>query len=232
LRSFPPDVVVAPPDTLAELFARRVSELAARSAAERGQFSLAIPGGTTASVMLPALAAAPIAWERVHLLWCDERAVPPDDAESNFALAERIFATSPAVERIRMHRMPADDPNLHAAADAYAQLLQNVAGSPPVIDLVLLGVGDDGHVCSLFPGHAALLERERWVMPVEDSPKPPPRRLTFTLPVLASARVTCIATFGSRKASVVREALDDPAASTPVALALRMARKCWVMLTE
>jgi 6-phosphogluconolactonase len=231
LNTPPPDVVVARPDALAELFARRTAALAERSIGLRGTFSLAIPGGSTAKVMLPVLAQAPIAWERVDLLWCDERAVPPDDEESNFSLAERIFVRSPAIGRIRMHRMPADDADLYAAAAAYERLLHEIAGSPPLIDLALVGVGEDGHVCSLFPGHAALLERARWVVPVEDSPKPPPRRLTFTLRALASARITCIATFGERKAAVVREALDDPAASTPVALALRAAREAWVLIS-
>jgi 6-phosphogluconolactonase len=222
--------VVASPDALAELFARRAAKLAARSIAVRGSFSLAIPGGSTASLMLPVLVAAPIEWEHVDLLWCDERAVPPDDEESNFALAARIFARSQALGRIRMHRMPADDPDLHAAAGRYDRLVHQIAGTPPVIDLILLGVGEDGHVCSLFPGHRALHERERSVVAVEDSPKPPPRRLTFTLPVLAAARVVCIATFGERKADVVHAALDDSAMSTPVAMALGRAREAWVLL--
>jgi 6-phosphogluconolactonase len=227
----PPDVVIAPSDALAELFARRVMALAAGVVEARGRFSLALPGGSTARLLLPALGAAKIAWERVDLLWCDERAVPADDEESNFGLAQRVLAGTPAMGRSRMHPMPADRADLDRAAREYARLLEGIAGAPPSIDLVLLGVGEDGHVCSLFPGHRALLERERWVVAIEDSPKPPPRRLTLTLPALASARVVCIATFGAQKGAVVREALDDPAAASPVALALRAAQESWVLIT-
>src|SRR5262249_33608087 len=87
------------------------------------------------------------------------------------------------------------------------------------------GMGPDGHVCSLFPGHEALHEATRWVLPIEDSPKPPPRRLTMTLPALALSELLVVGAFGRSKEEPVREALRDPASGLPVALAVRAARR-------
>jgi 6-phosphogluconolactonase len=95
---------------------------------------------------------------------------------------------------------------------------------------VLLGVGPDGHVCSLFPGHPLLDEQHRFVAAILDSPKPPPRRLTLTLPALAAARLLVVAAFGEATAAVMREALEDPKSGLPVALALRGAKQALVLL--
>jgi 6-phosphogluconolactonase len=108
--------------------------------------------------------------------------------------------------------------------------MTRVLGAPPRLDIALLGVGPDGHVCSLFPGHPLLLERERSVAPIEDSPKPPPRRLTLTLPALWSAEVLVVAALGEGKAAVLRDALEDPGSELPVALAMRGARGALVLL--
>jgi 6-phosphogluconolactonase len=91
-------------------------------------------------------------------------------------------------------------------------------------------VGPDGHVCSLFPGHPLLAERRRWVAVVEDSPKPPPRRLTLTLPVLAAAELVVVAALGTSKAEVVREALADKESALPLALVVRQARRAVLLL--
>src|SRR4029077_10956414 len=95
------------------------------------------------------------------------------------------------------------------------------AGRP--IDLVLLGMGPEGHVCSLFPGHAALRESARSVIAILDSPKPPPRRITMTLVPLAGAELVCVAAFGAEKADAVREAVEVADSGLPVALAARAA---------
>lgn len=127
--------------------------------------------------------------------------------------------------------MPADATNLEAAARAYEAELVRVLGNPPRFDIVLLGVGPDGHVCSLFPGHAALLEVSQRVLPIADSPKPPPRRLTLTLPALADADIY-IAAFGAAKADVIREALATPASPLPVARAARAGRSAVFLLDD
>jgi 6-phosphogluconolactonase len=119
---------------------------------------------------------------------------------------------------------------LDRAARDYERTMSHRLGAPPALDLALLGVGPDGHVCSLFPGHPLLGEERRFVAPVFDSPKPPPWRLTLTLPALAAARLVVVAAFGAAKAPVMREALRDPASRLPVALVLRRAQAALVLL--
>src|SRR4029453_18672555 len=117
--------------------------------------------------------------------------------------------------------IPPDDPDLAAAAASYAAELRAVLGEPPRLDVALLGMGPDGHVCSLFPRHPLLRERTRWVAEITDSPKPPPRRLTLTMPVLPGARAIWGGAFGKPKAAIIREAIQDPTSQLPVALAAR-----------
>jgi 6-phosphogluconolactonase len=223
---------VAPRAALADTFAQRCAEVAVRAVAARGTFALAIPGGSVADAFVPALAVAPIDWQRTHLFWCDERAVPADHPDSNYGRARQLFSASGVHALPHMHPMPSDSADLDVAADAYGRVLEDHTGRPPTLDLLLVGVGEDGHICSLFPGHRALGERTRSVVAVEDAPKPPPRRLTVTMPVVERARTLCVAAFGSEKAPVMRGALDDPMADTPVARALRAARDTWVMLDD
>jgi 6-phosphogluconolactonase len=226
------ELVVAPRATLATTFAGRCGDLAAEAIRARGTFGLAIPGGSVAEAFVPALAVATVDWQRTHLYWCDERAVPVDDQDSNYGRARQLFEMNGISKLPHEHPMPADTIDLTAAADAYARVLESTLGCPPMMDVLLAGVGEDGHICSLFPGHAALEARARWVVAVEDAPKPPPRRLTFTMPMVEAARILCVAAFGQGKARVMRAALDDPGADTPVALALRASRAAWVMLDE
>jgi 6-phosphogluconolactonase len=126
--------------------------------------------------------------------------------------------------------MEADAGGLDDAAEKYAGELIRVLGDPPRIDAMLLGVGDDGHVCSLFPNHPLLDEEHRWVAALSDSPKPPASRLTLTLPALAAARVLVLAAFGEAKASAVRAALWDSDSSLPMALAIRRAEHALILL--
>jgi 6-phosphogluconolactonase len=212
---------------LAQVLVRRVEAAAGSAFEERGRFSLVLPGGSVGESLLPSLARAKVDWPRADVLWGDERAVPPDHAESNYALARRGLLTrvSPLV-----HRMRAEEPDLAAAAADYEREMREALGEAPRLDVVLLGVGPDGHVCSLFPGHPALRESKRWVVPIEDSPKPPPARLTLTLAALSLAELLVVGAFGRAKADVVREALRDPLSRLPVALASRGARRTLFLL--
>jgi 6-phosphogluconolactonase len=144
--------------------------------------------------------------------------VPETDPDSNSGLARKLW-----LDRVpaHVHAMPANQGDLDAASAVYTEELRSTLGDPPRIDVMLLGMGPDGHVCSLFPGHPLLQERTRWVAAVTDSPKPPPRRLTLTMPVLAAARSIWVGAFGAAKASILREAIQDAGSQLPVAIAAR-----------
>ena len=217
------DIVVNAPAALADALAARLEEEARAALDARGAFALALTGGSMAETFFPRLSAAAVDWSRCHFFWGDERAVPPDHRESNYRLAADLWLAPAAVPPERVHRMEGERPELDEAADDYAALLVRLLGEPPRLDLVLLGVGPDGHVCSLFPGHALLGEERRLVSAVHDSPKPPPRRLTLTLPTLAVARLVVVAALGEAKAAVIRAALEDPGSELPLALVTRQA---------
>jgi 6-phosphogluconolactonase len=222
-----PEVVVDTIPALARLLGPRLERAARTALEERGRFSLVLPGGSVAEAFLPPLAEASVDWPRVDLFWGDERAVPPDHVDSNYALARRGLLTRVSP---RVHRMRGEEPDLRAAAADYEREMREALGDPPRLDLVLLGMGPDGHVCSLFPGREALRQATRWVIPIEDAPKPPPARLTMTLVALGLADLTVVGAFGRAKGEPVRQALRDPESSLPVALAVRRARRSLFLL--
>src|SRR5262245_16068181 len=197
----PPEIVVDSRDALASSLARRF-EAAVRDAVQaRGRFGCALPGGSVAETFFPVLARLDLPWRQVHVFLGDERAVPESDPDSNLGLARRLWLDKVPVI---VHPMPADQPDLAAAAASYAAELRTALGDPPRLDVALLGMGPDGHVCSLFPGHPLLRERTRLVASVTDSPKPPPQRVTLTMAVLAAARRIWVGAFGAAKATILR----------------------------
>src|SRR6185503_5871302 len=129
--------------------------------AARGRFACAVTGGSLATAFFPRLATAAVDWARLELFWGDERAVPPADPESNYGLARRLWLDRVQADPQRIHRMAGESSDLEAAAAAYGLEMTSVLGPRPALDYALLGVGPDGHVCSLFPGHPALRETER-----------------------------------------------------------------------
>ena len=225
------EVAIAPAAELAVVF-RRWFETAARDAiAARGIFACALPGGSVAETFLPALTDARVDWARVHFFWGDERAVPPDDPQSNYGAAQRWLAHLP-LDAAGIHRIHAEDRDLDRAAAGYQATLTSRLGTPPALDLVLLGVGPDGHVCSLFPGHPAARERTRFVVAVRDAPKPPPARVTITLATIAAARSIVMAAFGAEKAEAIRDALENDHSQRPAVLALRSGPPVLVLLDQ
>src|SRR4051794_2298912 len=204
-----PEIVVAPPPALAEVLAARIERASAQAIGERERFTLAVPGGSVAEAFFPRLAQVPFEWHRSHLFWVDERAVGTDDRDSNYALARDLWLQPAQVPASSVHRMAGERDDLDDAARDYAAELAGWAGMTRALDVALLGVGPDGHVASLFPGHPLLRESSRPVAWLADAPKPPPRRLTLTLPALAAARLLVVAAFGDAKAAVMAAALEN-----------------------
>lgn len=191
--------------------------------AERGVFRAALSGGSTPTAVYPLLAAAPrrdaLDWSRVELFWGDERAVPPDAPQSNFGVAQRMLLRHlPDLAPAKVHRMPADAPDLDLAARDYEAELRAAFGAPsdapPCFDLVWLGMGPDGHTASLFPGSTALEVEDRWVAATW-APGPAAWRMTLTYPVLNAARLVTFLVAGEEKAAAlqrIRAGEDLPAA--------------------
>lgn len=224
-----PEIVVADRAFLAAVLAADVRAEARDAISRNGRFTIAIPGGSVAEAFLPRLARVPLDPTRVDVFWIDERAVPEDSSESNAQLGRSLWLDPGGFPCERVHPMRADNADLDAAAAEYAQQLATTDGSPPVLDLVLLGVGEDGHVASLFPGHPALMEESALVVAVTDAPKPPARRLSLTLPVLAGAERVVVAAFGKAKAEAMKAALD-PASPLPVARVVSRAKRALVLV--
>jgi 6-phosphogluconolactonase len=212
-------VVVPDVRALGRRGAERVLESVRRAVAARGGAAVALAGGATPRPVYETLAGSALAgampWGAVDWYFGDERAVPPGDPESNERMARETLLASRPEALARLHRMPADAEDAEAAAARYARLL------PDPLDLVLLGMGEDGHTASLFPGSPALGVRGARVVPVR-GPKPPFRRMTITPPVIESAREVLVLVAGAGKAEALARALDGPldVVRVPVQLAL------------
>lgn len=199
-------------------------------AAQEGR-SVALSGGGTALIFLPALRAAQVDWSKITLFWADERAVPADDPESNYGIAERMLLSPLGAKAPRAVRMPADMPTLGEAAMKYDDLLATELEGH-ALDLVLLGIGEDGHVASLFPGHQALTQNDLRTVAVEDAPKPPKRRLSLTMRYLLQTRRIWIVAVGPRKLPVLQAALSKTQRSTPLDLVLHQAKDVTVFTDQ
>lgn len=212
---------IEPVEALREAFAALVEAEARRGIADRGIFTIAVPGGSAAEALLPRLVRATVDWRHAEVFWVDERAVGSNDPDANVRVARAGWIDRVAIPVDRVHPMPGDAADLGAAARSYEGTMRRVLGNAPAIDVVLLGMGPDGHVASLFPGHPLLDEASAWAVAVGDSPKPPPRRLTLTLPVLRAARHLAVFATGAAKAGPIGEAWNDPSSRLPVALVAR-----------
>lgn len=197
------------PPGLARGAAAILAAAAAEAAARGDRFSLVLPGGSTPRLLFRLLGAAygdSIGWDRIHLFWTDERAVPPDHDESNFGMARAEMIARVAIPPGNIHRIMGEMPPAEAAAAYEADLKNHFGGrGMPDFDLVFLGVGEDGHTASLFPGSDALTETERLAVPVFSAPAHP--RVTLTLPVLNNARRIVFLVSGPAKAGIVRAIL-------------------------
>jgi 6-phosphogluconolactonase len=206
--------------SLARAAADQWVELAEASIAGHGQFSVALSGGSTPRALYSLLAAeefaARVDWSRLHVFWGDERCVPPDHSESNYGMARQALLDHVPIPFSNIHRIPCEQEPRQAAA-AYEQTLRDwFSGGPagrrmgegglPRFDLVLLGMGEDGHTASLFPGAAALGERTRWVVAYQVITLGA-WRVTLTPVVINSAANVTFLVSGANKAEKLRQVL-------------------------
>ncbi len=211
-------VRVADPEAVSRAAADEWVRCARAAVAARGGFTVALSGGSTPRRMLQLLAEPPfreqVDWARLDVFWGDERAVPPDDPDSNYGMARGALLSKVPVPSARVHRMAAERDDRDAAAQDYAAEIARTLGvppegEPPAFDLVLLGMGPDGHTASLFPQTAALRETRRWVVR-NYVPKFSADRLTLTAPILNRGATILFLVAGADKAPVLQEVLEGP----------------------
>ena len=203
-----------------ELFAAAADEVlrsATEAVTQRGRYTIALSGGSTPRSLYTLLATNArnaMPWDRTFFFWGDERHVSPADPESNYRMVEESMLSKAPVPAGNVFRVAAENPDATAAADAYEKTLKSFfaleAGQLPRFDLILLGLGPDGHTASLFPGTAALREESRlvvanWVEKFKTS------RITFTLPVLNAARCVAFLVSGTDKAPALHAVLETDA---------------------
>lgn len=200
---------------VAEAAAEFMLEVGREAVRAKGRFVLALSGGTTPETLYRVLASPAFInrfdWSSTIFFFSDERCVAPNDPRSNYALADKTLFTPLNIPPSQIYRMAGESSNPQAAASEYEQQLRlatNTAPSvPPSLDLILLGLGEDGHTASLFPGSPILRDSRRAIATTQ-SPKDPPNRLTMTLAAINRASVVLFLTTGSDKAEVVRAILD------------------------
>lgn len=205
------------PQDLFQAAADEVLRAAGEAISQRGRFTIALSGGSTPRSMFTLIAAnasSALPWSQVFFFWGDERHVPPEDAESNFHMAQETLLSKLPIPPANIFRIRSENPDASKAAEEYEKTLREFFAVNPVgfprFDLILLGMGPDGHTASLFPGTKALHEKSRlvvanWVEKLNTS------RITLTLPVLNAARCVAFLVSGGDKAPALREVLESNA---------------------
>jgi 6-phosphogluconolactonase len=218
----PPQTEIRVLDNSAELFEAAAAEFAVQASdavQAEGRFTVALSGGSTPKRLYSLLATKrSIPWEKICLFWGDERHVPPDHPDSNYRMAHEALLSKVPVRPENIFRIHGEERDAEAAARQYEQTLQDFfhlsTGKFPRFDLILLGMGPDGHTASLFPGTSALSERTRLVVTnwVE---KFQTHRITFTFPVLNTAACVMFVVSGAEKAPMLHEVLENSSAKLP-----------------
>ena len=228
-------------EALSVAAAERIIDIARESVEARGRFAIALAGGNTPKRTYRLLVErhrGEIEWPSWQVLFGDERFVPWDDNRSNYKMARDTLLADAPIPTDHVHPVPADTPTVGDAADAYQQILRRVlagdrAPKAGAIDLVLLGVGPDGHTASLFPGSPALAEQTRWARAVEapTTVQPAVPRVTLTLPILNAARNVIFLVAGSDKRPVIAEILQgaETARRYPAAMVTGAGRTLWMV---
>jgi 6-phosphogluconolactonase len=213
-------------DELAETAAGMIVDVATSAVAQRGRFTVALAGGATPRATYERLARPPLSelmpWARTFVFFGDERGVAPDHPDSNYGMAYRALLSKVPIPPRQIFRIPGEAPDPETVASDYARTLADTfqvrRGEVPRLDLVLLGLGIDGHTASLFPGSPVLKEVFRPVAAVHAAAAVIPQRFTLTFPVLNAAGCVIFLASGSMKAKVVRAALAEGAATLPAGM--------------
>ncbi|EEF50731.1 6-phosphogluconolactonase, putative [Ricinus communis] len=214
-------------DELGTDLADYIAELSEASVKERGVFAIALSGGSLIGLM-GKLCEAPynktVDWAKWYIFWADERVVAKNHTDSNYKLAKEGILSKVPIVPSHVHSIN-DSVSAEEAANEYEFVIRQLVKTRtinvsdisdcPKFDLILLGVGPDGHVASLFPNHSVLDANDEWVTYITDSPKPPPERITFTLPVINSASNVAVIVAGESKAEAVHLAIDDVGPDCP-----------------
>jgi 6-phosphogluconolactonase len=205
--------VYADLEALSQAAAALVVKQADLAVAARGRFSLALSGGNTPRRTYELLAQPPwvaqAPWERMHIFWGDERCVPLDDPRSNARLARRAWLDHVPIPELQIHPLNCAQAPAAAARQYEAELREFFAGQPPRLDLVLLGLGENGHTASLFPGTPVLQEKARWAAAVYVAQQDL-YRVTLTAPLINQAAMVAFLVAGDSKAGVLRQVLQGP----------------------
>jgi 6-phosphogluconolactonase len=218
-REILPGVLAYPnPTEVARGAARLFVDYAWQSIAKHGQFLVALSGGNTPRMLFEILASADfrgqVDWAKVHVFWSDERAVPPDNTESNYGMARRELLVRVPIPQANVHRMEAEKPNIGRAAHDYEETLRKYLELDdrgfPRFHLIFLGMGNDGHTASLFPGTRVPRQTSRWVSTPMVA-KFNARRMTLTLPVLDAAQHVVFLVVGAEKAAILHAVLQTKA---------------------
>ncbi|MBX9425901.1 6-phosphogluconolactonase [Streptomyces lateritius] len=241
--STPQLVVHRDKELMAQAAAARLITRIVDAQASRGTASVVLTGGRNGNGLLAALGSAPardaIDWSRLDLWWGDERFLPEGDPERNVSQAREALLDAVPLDPARVHAMPASDGphggDVDAAAGAYAAELAAAAGpgdhaGVPTFDVLMLGVGPDTHVASLFPELPAVRETERTVVGVHGAPKPPPLRVSLTLPAIRAAKEVWLLAAGEDKAKAAAIALSGAGeVQAPAAGAYGRSRTLWLL---
>ncbi len=213
-----PEVIVRnSADDICRTVAEQVVRVAKTSITKRGQFSMFLAGGSTPRPMYKLLATAfetTIQWDRVHLFWGDERYVPLDDPDSNFRMADEAFISAVDIPEANVHPVNVEADSVEEAASSYENTIRGTLDTSPesdvpVCDVMLLGLGTDGHTASLFPHSPLLHEKEKLVAAVPDPPERHDHpRITTTFPLINHARYVWFLVTGERKRSTLKSILQ------------------------
>jgi 6-phosphogluconolactonase len=208
-----PEIRVAPDSSsLAEWAADEFVSLVGEAFQIGSRFAVALAGGSTPQQMYTQLTGAHVDWGYVHFFWGDERCLPPDHVDSNYRMANDALLSHIPIPRENIHRIPGELPVEEAAREYEDELRRFFGSATPRFNLVLLGLGGDGHTASLFPGTPAVREKRRWVAAVRHGIPPSPlvNRVTLTLPVLNAAAHVLFLVSGAEKAERLAQVLHGP----------------------